>query len=63
MGLLKNCLGRLMTKDEQIEGWVAGHEECRICGYTGVFVAPAECDLDNMECANCGNMTCEMIGD
>jgi len=52
-----------MIKDEQIEGWIVGYDECCICGYTGVFVAPAICDLDNMECANCGNMTCEMIGD
>jgi len=41
------------------ELWFSGLEECRICGYKGAFVAPSQCDLDNMECANCHNMTCE----
>jgi DNA-directed RNA polymerase subunit RPC12/RpoP len=47
--------------EEEVEGWVYGIEECRVCGYKGAFVAPEICDLDYMECANCGNMTCEAV--
>jgi hypothetical protein len=43
--------------------WLAGWEHCRICGYEGVMVAPADIDLDNMECVNCGHMTCEIINE
>jgi ssDNA-binding Zn-finger/Zn-ribbon topoisomerase 1 len=41
--------------------WTYGLEECRICGYRGAFVAPVVCDIDNMECANCHNMSCESL--
>ena len=43
--------------------YISGLEECRICGFQTAFVAPEGCDLDNMECANCHNMTSEIIGD
>lgn len=42
-------------------GWIVGKEACRICGYTGVAVVPLVADMDNLECANCGHMTSEII--
>jgi len=47
--------------EEEVEGWISGVEEYRVCNYRGAFVAPETCDLDSMECSNCGNMTCEEI--
>ena len=33
--------------------------QCRICGHRHAAVAPTCADLDNLECPNCGNMTCQ----
>ncbi len=31
--------------------------QCRICNHKQLLICPAVCDLDNLECANCENMT------
>ena len=36
---------------------------CRICGYKETSIVPAVVDLDNLECFNCGNMTCQEADD
>jgi hypothetical protein len=47
--------------DDQLLGWIAGVAECRICSNKQTFIAPCICDLDNLECDNCGNMSAEII--
>jgi hypothetical protein len=39
--------------------WWSIPVECRICGHREVTVCPVGTDIENLECAECGNMTCE----
>jgi Zn ribbon nucleic-acid-binding protein len=43
-------------------GWYAGEVECRMCRKRHAAVWPEDTDEDeNMECLNCGHMTCEPV--
>ena len=37
--------------------WLVFEGQCRICNFTQNIICPAENDIDNQECGNCGNMT------
>ncbi len=37
--------------------WLVFEGQCRICNFIQNIICPAENDIDNQECANCGNMT------
>lgn len=39
------------------EEWVVMDLLCRICNNKQTAIVAAVCDLDNLECSNCGNMT------
>ncbi len=39
------------------EAFVIVDSQCRICNYRLVLIVPEICNLDNLECANCKNMT------
>lgn len=30
--------------------------QCRVCNYKSIDICPSICDIDNLECDNCGNM-------
>ncbi len=37
--------------------WLVFDGQCRICNFVQTIICPAENDIDNQECYNCGNMT------
>ena len=37
--------------------WLVFEGQCRICNFRQNIICPAENDIDNQECGNCGNMT------
>ena len=37
--------------------WLVFEGQCRICNFVQNIICPAENDIDNQECGNCGNMT------
>lgn len=37
--------------------WVLMDLVCRVCGHEQTFLVPIICDLDNLECMHCENMT------
>jgi len=37
--------------------------KCRICNHTQVAIVPGVCDMDNLECDNCNNMTAQLNED
>ena len=37
--------------------WLVFEGQCRICNFVQNIICPAENDIDNQECSNCGNMT------
>jgi len=39
------------------DNWVVFEGQCRICNNEHTVICPASNDLDNQECANCGNMS------
>lgn len=41
------------------ERWVLADLRCRICGYEETALIPLVADLDDCECAHCGNMTAD----
>ncbi len=39
------------------DNWLVFEGQCRICNFRQNIICPAENDIDNQECGNCGNMT------
>jgi hypothetical protein len=39
--------------------WVVLELKCRVCNDETLCIVPQIADLDNLECDNCGNMTCQ----
>ena len=37
--------------------WLVFEGQCRICNFVQNIICPAENDIDNQECGNCGAMT------
>ena len=46
-----------LQKDGLNSAFVIVDSQCRICNYRLVLIVPEICNLDNLECANCKNMT------
>ncbi len=38
-------------------GWIIQLGKCRICAFEEFDICPVGCDVDNLECDNCSNMT------
>lgn len=48
------------SRREDADGpWLAGWIECRICSWRAVSVRPLDAGSDDLECGNCGGMTCD----
>lgn len=39
------------------DNWLVFVGQCRICNFIQNIICPADNDIDNQECGNCGNMT------
>ncbi len=38
------------------DNWLVFEGQCRICNFRQNIICPADNDIDNQECGNCGNM-------
>ena len=55
--LAANTIADLMEIDDKGYGFTMLDSQCRICNYKSIIICPSCCDLDNLECGNCGNFT------
>lgn len=39
------------------DNWLVFEGQCRICNFVQNIICPADNDIDNQECGNCGNTT------
>lgn len=39
------------------DNWLVFEGQCRICNFVQNIICPADNDIDNQECGNCGSMT------
>ena len=50
-----------VEKEDKIDEWLVAVLECRICGKRQLAVLPSVAPLENMECQECLNMSCDPV--
>ena len=50
-------IGADMKRLGMDDNWLVFEGQCRICNFRQNIICPAQNDIDNQECENCGNMT------